>query len=124
MKNAENPAKDAQDNGFDGFLIKPFDDGQVNDFLSQYYDAQDLVTLEDNVMALTSFPANKDRLGKTVSRIMKLTQEYIEKCAAACYEDVIMDMTATPPGGNPSENLASCPKTPRKGRTQPARSRQ
>ena len=28
---------------------------------------------------------------------MKLTQEYIEKCAAACYEDVIMDMTATPP---------------------------
>ena len=27
MKNAENPAKDVQDNGFDGFLIKPFDDG-------------------------------------------------------------------------------------------------
>jgi DNA-binding response OmpR family regulator len=97
MKNAENPGKDAQDNGFDGFLIKPFDDGQVNDFLSQYYDAQDLVTLEDNVMSLTSFPANKDRLGKTVSRIMKLSQEYIEKCAAACYEDVIMDLTSTPP---------------------------
>ena len=67
-------------------------------------------SMEDNVMALTSFPANKDRLGKTVGRIMKLTQEYIEKCAAACYEDVIMDMTATPEETDP-KNLASCPRT-------------
>lgn len=97
MRNFENPAKDARDNGFDGFLIKPFDPAQVNDFLSQYYDAQDLLALEDNVMSLSEFPNSKDRRAHYVGRLMGLASEAIEKCAAACYEDVIMDLSTTPP---------------------------
>jgi|MDTC01.2.fsa_nt_gb DNA-binding response OmpR family regulator len=97
MRSADNPAKEARDNGFDGFLIKPFDPAQVNDFLSQYYDAQDLLTLEDNVMTLSSFPDSKERRAHYVGRLMSLASEAIEKCAAACYEDVIMDLTVTPP---------------------------
>ena len=96
MRNYENPGKDARDSGFDGFLTKPFDPAQVNDFLSQYYDAQDLLSLEDNVMSLAAFPESKDRRAHYVGRIMSLSTEAIEKCASACYEDVIMDLSSSP----------------------------
>ena len=97
MRNFENPAKDAREQGFDGCLVKPFDPAQVNEFLAQYYDAQDLLILEDNVLSVTSFPDAKDRRAHYVARVMTLTNEAIDKVAAACYEDVVMDLTTPPP---------------------------
>ena len=97
MRNFENPAKDSRDQGFDGFLVKPFDGAQVNEFLSQYYDAQDLLTLEDNVIQVSTFPDAKDRRAHYVSRIMTLAHEAIDKVAAACYEDLIIDLSTPPP---------------------------
>ena len=97
MRNFDNPSRDAREQGFDGHLVKPFDPPQINEFLSQYYDAEDLLALEDNVLSITSFPDSKDRRAQNVARVISLTNEAIDTLAAACHELVIMDLTTPPP---------------------------
>ena len=97
MRNFDNPARDSREQGFDGHLVKPFDPAQINEFLSQYYDAEDLLTLEKNVLSISSFPGSKDRRAQNVARVISLTSKAIESLAAACHEVVIMDLTNPPP---------------------------
>ena len=97
MRNYENPAKDSREQGFDSYMVKPFDPAQINEFLSTYYDAEDLLILEDNVLSVTAFPDSKARRAQSVTRVITLTNEAIDTVAAACYEDVIMDLSTPPP---------------------------
>ena len=97
MRNFENPAKDSREQGFDGYMVKPFDPAQINEFLSTYYDAEDLLILEDNVLSVTAFPDSKARRAQRVTRVITLTNEAIDTVAAACYDDVIMDLSTPPP---------------------------
>lgn len=94
MKNAE---EDARKQGFDGVVYKPFDPSAIEDFLLQYFDNQDLVTLEDNVIKLGRFAGRDDRLDRYFQRARKLCEDSVGKLAAACFEDAIVDLTHLPP---------------------------
>ena len=97
MRNVENPQKLARDQGFDSFLVKPFQAEQINSFMATYYDANDVLSIDDNVLAPSVFPESKERRGRFTARLTSLTMEAIDKVAAACHEDLIFNLENPPP---------------------------
>jgi len=96
MRNAKNPVQIARDKGVDGALVKPFDVEQIKDFLSAYFEAKDLVEVENELVRVSGFSGRKDRELRYFARLSKLIDEAIDKLAAACYPGAILDVTALP----------------------------
>ena len=96
LRGAGDPEKDARDKGFDGFLQKPFQPDSVQDFLLKYFANQDFLTVEDNVLKVGAFTGKDDRLEKFYGRVLELSRPALEKVAAACFDDAILDLTQMP----------------------------
>ncbi len=96
MRNVKNPAAAAREKGFDGALVKPFDVEQVNDFLTAYFETKDLVEVDGNLVRLASFSGRKERELRYFSRLSKLIDDAVDKLAAACYPNLVLDISQAP----------------------------
>ncbi len=85
--------KEMQALGFDDVIFKPFDKDSIEDFLIRYFNDQELVVTEDNLMKVGSFTGKEDRSDKYFERVKKLSEESLEKIAAACFDEAILDLT-------------------------------
>ncbi len=110
MRNVENPVKAAREQGYDGAMVKPFSPSQIDEFLATYYDTQDVLGIEDNVLTPSAFPEGKERRANFVNRLNTLTADAIAEVAAACYEDVIVDLENPPPAEALARYLVSIVK--------------
>ena len=88
--------KEQQALGFDDVIFKPFDKDSIEDFLIRYFNDQELVIADDNLLKVGTFTGKEDRLEKYFARVTGLLQESIGKLAAACYDEVIVDLTGSP----------------------------
>lgn len=96
LRTANDVTKEVKEQGFDDVLFKPFRPETVDDFLMQYFDNQDFLNVEDNVLKVAPFTGRADRVERFYSRLHTVFPEALEKVAAACYDEVIMDL-GTPP---------------------------
>ena len=96
LRTAVDPQKEQQALGFDEAICKPFDVGAVDDLLVRFFNDQDLVVAEDNLLKVRGFTGKEDRLEKYFLRITRLLEETIGKLAAACFDEVIVDLSAMP----------------------------
>jgi two-component system cell cycle response regulator len=88
--------KEMRDKGFTDVLHKPFDKDSVDNFLLKYFDNQELVSTEDNLITVAGFAGKEDRVEKYFQRVAKLAAGFLEKIAAACYDEAIIDLSAVP----------------------------
>jgi len=86
--------------GFDNVLFKPFSQDNVDDFLGQYFDNLDLLSAEENVLKVAAFTGRADRVDKYFTRISDTYGALLNKVAAACFEDVVLDVSAAPTTGD------------------------
>ncbi len=86
--------------GFDNVLFKPFSQDNVDDFLGQYFDNQDLLTAEENVLKAAGFAGRPERMDRYYNRIGEAFPQVLNKVAAACFEDVVLDVSAAPTTGD------------------------
>jgi DNA-binding response OmpR family regulator len=100
LKTANDVAKEARDAGFDDVLYKPFKPENVDDFLLHYFENQEYLTVEDNVLRMAPFSGRSDRVDRFYGRIAALFPDALEKMAAACYDDVVLDVGAPPIEGD------------------------
>jgi DNA-binding response OmpR family regulator len=92
LRTAADPSKELKEQGFTDLLHKPFTQDNVDDFLVQYFDNQDFLHTEDNVLKMTPFTGKPERLEKYLARLGQLFPDVLNKVAAACYEAVILDL--------------------------------
>ena len=85
--------------GFNNVLFKPFSQDNIDDFLSQYFDNQDLLSADENVLRAAGFSGRPERMERYYGRIGETFPQVLNKVAAACFEDVVLDMSASPAGG-------------------------
>lgn len=97
LKSSPNIGQEVKDEGFDDFLAKPFTGGAIDEMLSRFFDGQELVFRQDNVLAVSAFTGKEDKLDRYFSRVKKLLKDSIEPIAEACYELIIVDATQMPP---------------------------
>jgi two-component system, cell cycle response regulator len=96
LRSVNDVQKEMQALGFDDVIFKPFDKDSIDDFLIRFFNDQDLVIAEDNLLRIGAFAGKDDRIDKYFTRVSKLLEEQIEKIAAACHDHVIIDMTNSP----------------------------
>jgi two-component system cell cycle response regulator len=96
LRSATDAGKEARELGFDGVLVKPFQSEEIEDFLLKYFDNQDVLTLADNVLQAGAYTGRDDRVDRYYARLVELSRGALEKAAAACFDDAILDLTAAP----------------------------
>lgn len=96
LRGATEPEAESKKQGFDGALLKPFDPGSVEDFLLKFFDNQDLLTTEDNLIKLSAFTGREDRLDRYFQRLESLMERSLESMASACFDTAIVDMSQVP----------------------------
>jgi DNA-binding response OmpR family regulator/anti-anti-sigma regulatory factor len=97
VRTSSNVLEAAKSSGFDGVLMKPFDVGAVEDFLLQYFNSQDLVSKDDNVLKVSKFKGRENRLDSYFIEVVSNVTKYSEEIAAACYGEMVLDLSAVPP---------------------------
>jgi DNA-binding response OmpR family regulator len=96
LRGADDPTKTLKEQGFDDVLLKPFRPENVDDFLLQYFENQDFLTVEDNVLKVAAYQGRADRVERFYGRLQAVFPDALEKVAAACHDDVLLDV-GTPP---------------------------
>jgi CheY-like chemotaxis protein len=96
LRTSNNATDEAKQAGFDDVLFKPFDRDSVDDFMIRFFDDQELIVAEDNLLRVGAFKGKEDRLEKYYTRVGSLVQKAIEGMAAACYDDAIIDIGQVP----------------------------
>jgi two-component system, cell cycle response regulator len=96
LRSVPDADKAARSDGYDDLMFKPFQPGDIEDFLLKYFDNQEILEVEDNLMRAGSCPAREDRVERYYRRLAQMMQPALEKVAAACYDDVIFDMSKMP----------------------------
>ncbi len=97
LRTANDASTEVKDLGFDSVLFKPFRPETIDDFMLRYFDNQDFLQVEDNVLSLAAFSGKADRVERFYGRLHAVFPEALEKVAAACYDDVVLDL-GQPPG--------------------------
>ncbi len=97
LRTANDAAGEVKDQGFDSVLFKPFRPENVDDFMLAYFDNQDFLQVEDNVLKVAPFTGKADRVDRFFRQLHSVYPDALEKVAAACYDEVVLDLGA-PPG--------------------------
>jgi DNA-binding response OmpR family regulator len=96
LRTSNDVTKEVREQGFDDVLFKPFRPETVDDFLLRYFDNQDFLQVEDNVLKVAAFSGKADRIERFYARLHGAFPAALEKVAAACYDEVVLDL-GTPP---------------------------
>jgi DNA-binding response OmpR family regulator len=96
LRTSNDATKEVKDQGFDDVVFKPFRPEVVDDFLLRYFDNQDFLQVEDNVLKLAPFSGKADKVDRFYGRLSGVFPGALEKVAAACYDEVVLDL-GTPP---------------------------
>lgn len=97
LRTANDAAGEVKDQGFDSVLFKPFRPETIDDFMLAYFDNQDFLQVEDNVLKVAAFTGKADRVDRFFRQLHTVYPDALEKVAAACYDEVVLDLGA-PPG--------------------------
>jgi CheY-like chemotaxis protein len=96
LRTTNDVQKEQQGLGFDDVIFKPFDKDSIDDFLIRYFNDQEAVVVEDNLVKVGAFTGKEDRIEKYFTRVTRLLEEAIEKLAAACFDEVIIELSLAP----------------------------
>lgn len=96
LRSAQDDGDAIRGQGYSDVLYKPFDKGAIEDFLLKYFDNQDVLAIDDNLLKVGAFTGSEERLDKYFQRLGSLIGPAVEKLAAACFESVVFDITALP----------------------------
>jgi DNA-binding response OmpR family regulator len=100
LRTSSDQTKELKDQGFSDVLYKPFTQDSIDDFLVQYFDNQDFLSSEDNVLKVAAFNGRADRQERYFGRLAALVPEVLNKVAAACFESVIVELAQAPAQGD------------------------
>jgi DNA-binding response OmpR family regulator len=96
LRSAADAEKEAREAGYDGCMVKPFQADGVQDFLLKFFANQDVVTAEDNVLRVAAFSGKDERLERFYVKLGELLRGALEKVAAACHDEAILDLGQMP----------------------------
>jgi CheY-like chemotaxis protein len=88
--------EESREAGFAGVLFKPFDTEALEEFLQRYFDNQETIIKADSVLTLAAFKGREARIAGYFIQVTNLLTEAIEEIAAACFAEVVIDISGTP----------------------------
>jgi two-component system, cell cycle response regulator len=92
MKSEKNPHQHVSSGAFAGFLTKPFDALQVEEFVAAYFASQDLLNIDGNVLKPAAYRGPDSASDSYYRRLQQMTSDAAQAAAAACHDRLIMDL--------------------------------
>jgi len=96
LRSVAKAQEEAREAGFVGVIFKPFDQAALEEFLLRYFDNQELIATSENVISITPFKGKENRLPGYFTQVTTLVTKAVEELAAACYAEVIVDISKVP----------------------------
>ena len=96
LRSVSKAQDEAREAGFVGVIFKPFDQAALEEFLLRFFDNQDLIAMSENVISITPFKGRENRLPGYFTQVTTLVSKAVEELAAACYAEVIVDISQVP----------------------------
>ena len=96
LRTTNNVLGEARELGLDTVLFKPFTSEGVEEFLSKYFDNQELVVKEDDLIRVAAFKGREERLPGYFTRVSALATKTLDEIAAACFAEAIIDLSRVP----------------------------
>jgi two-component system cell cycle response regulator len=93
MKSEKNPHSLVSNGGFAGFLSKPFDPRQVEEFVAAYFESQDLLETDGNVLRPAAHRGPDSASDGYYRRLQQMVNDALQEAAAACHDRVILDLS-------------------------------
>lgn len=97
MRTDKNPQSHVSSSGFSAYLSKPFDARQVEEFVGAYFESQDLLSVDGNVLRPAPYKGPDSAADTYYKRLQTMTGTAIQEAAAACHDRVIFDLAALTP---------------------------
>jgi DNA-binding response OmpR family regulator len=97
MRTDKNPQQHVSSSGFSAYLLKPFDPAQVEEFVGAYFESQDLLAVDGNVLKPAPFKGAEAAADTYFKRLQNTTNTAIQGAAAAAHDKIILDLSAMPP---------------------------
>jgi two-component system cell cycle response regulator len=96
MRTDKNPQSYVSSSGFGAYLTKPFDPRQVEEFVGAYFESQDLLAVDGNVLRPAPYKGADSAADTYFKRLQGMTSTAIQDAAAACHDKVIFDLATMP----------------------------
>jgi two-component system, cell cycle response regulator len=96
LRSSPRAVEESREMGCDLPLLKPFDVSDVEEFIGRMFTSEDLVAKNENVLTLAAFKGKDSRLDGYFLQASRLVLTSAENVAAACFADVILDLTSIP----------------------------
>jgi CheY-like chemotaxis protein len=96
LKTLNDVAGECKKHGFHDVLYKPFDQNKLEELLQRSFDDQEIVTVAENTLTLAAFTGKDDRADRYFDRVESQLPAALQKVAAACFEDVLVDIRNLP----------------------------
>src|SRR3569623_1382747 len=96
LRTTHNAAGEARDMGLDTVVYKPFTSEGVEEFLSKYFDDQELVVKGAGLVRVAAFKGREERLPGYFMRVSSLAAKTLDEIAAACFAEAIVDLSRLP----------------------------
>jgi len=97
MRTDKNPQSHVSSSGFGAYLSKPFDARQVEEFVGAYFESQDLLAIDGNVLKPAPYRGAESAADTYFKRLQTATGTAIQAAAAACHDRVIFDLAEIAP---------------------------
>lgn len=97
MRATKNPQSLVSPSGFSAYLCKPFDAPQVEEFVGSYFDNQDLLQIDGNVMTPAAAKGPDGGTDVFYRKLQQVALDATQAGAAACHDCMILNLTGYPP---------------------------
>jgi two-component system cell cycle response regulator len=97
LRTDKNPTTHVSSSGFSAYLSKPFDARQVEEFVGAYFESQDLLNVDGNILKPAAYSGPEAAADAYFKRLQGMTTTAIEEAAAACHDRVILDLGGLTP---------------------------
>ncbi|MET0388075.1 MAG: response regulator [Polyangiales bacterium] len=96
MRTDKNPQSHVSTSGFGAYLTKPFDPKQVEEFVAAYFESQDLLAVDGNVLKPAPYKGADSASETYFKRLQTMVGTAVQDAAAACHDKVIFDLGEMP----------------------------
>jgi CheY-like chemotaxis protein len=98
--NAADQKENLKEQGFEAVLCKPFAQAEVDEFFARYFENQEFLTRDGNLLTLAPFVGKMERLEGHFDRLALLFPAVLKEIASASHGEVIVDLGSIPTKGD------------------------
>lgn len=102
LRSNNDPKAEMTSAGFSDYLFKPFDPDATAELLNKYFDHGNVLDADGNVLTAMAFEGKEDKVERYYNKLKGALKDAIEKLAAACFDEAILDLRHLPLRGDKS----------------------